>query len=83
MRDADLKKNSRFSPQKANRCPDLPTPLNGAKTCDRSPDEMSCILHCYAGYDFANNQPQSYVCNPIKGTWVPSSKVLDCSGKNN
>jgi len=64
----------------ANRCPDLPTPMNGAKTCDQSPDEKSCILHCHVGYDFANSQSQPYVCSPIKGAWVPSDKVPDCSG---
>ena len=70
-----------FFPCKGKTCPDLRSPLNGAKACDMWIDAgRFCTLHCNAGYDFAEKPPEVYLCGG-KGKWLPNDKVPDCSGK--
>lgn len=61
-------------------CPELRSPLNGAKACDLWMDAgKMCTLHCNNGYDFARTPPSFYMCGIATRKWLPNDEVPDCS----
>lgn len=66
-------------------CPDLPSPLNGAKACETWLTGMFCTVHCNYGYAFVEQPQKVYVCTPdgswqnaiVKGKNTPA--LPDCS----
>lgn len=74
---------------KEKKCELYPPPQNGALTCFKFLESLSCSVKCHEDYDFVFTPPFSYLCE--YGKWnffsqLAHEKVMpwpDCGSKYN